>query len=119
MMSSVPPSASTKAGSQGAHISVARVEQGGKCLFTLTFQAETVPLIDSGSLNRWAAVGIIDRHKISVSPDGVHIDGRPLLYADSQAAAELERILNRPQAATHPPTHPRPAAGQPLQSTPS
>ncbi|MHC1765824.1 MAG: hypothetical protein AB9869_16260 [Verrucomicrobiia bacterium] len=81
-------------------------EQGGRKVFKVSYAGEVVPLVDSGSLNRWASVGVVDRHKIAVASDGITIDGRVIPYADGRAAAELlERLLNRPQT---PP--PRPAS---------
>ncbi len=113
MVSSSSPSASTGEKGQSNRIAVTLAEQGGKNIFKLTFRGETIPLLDSASLNRWAAIGIIDRHKISMMSDGVTIDGRHLLYSDPQAPAELERIVNRPETTTaRPPaaTAARPAA---------
>jgi hypothetical protein len=113
MMSSSSPSASTGEKGQSNRIAVALAEQGGKSIFKLTFRGETIPLLESASLNRWAALGIIDRHKISIMSDGVTIDGRHLLYSDPQAPAELERMVNRPETTmAHAPaaTTARPAA---------
>jgi hypothetical protein len=95
-MTSDVSSSSTKTNRDA--VSVAVTEQGGKSIFKLTFQGEVLPLVDSGTLNRWASIGIVDRHKITVSQDGVTVDGRHIGYGDPNAAGELERILNRSQA---------------------
>jgi hypothetical protein len=106
-MMSTPPSASTGDKSQSDRITASLAEQGGKSVFKLTFRGESTPLVDTGSLNRWAAIGVVDRHKVSLLSDGVAIDGHTIRYADPQATAELERILNRPASK---PSH-APAAG--------
>ena len=108
MTSNVPPS-TTEAGGQGKSISVSLAEQGGSSIFTLASRGEVIPLVDSGSLNRWTAAGVIDRHNISVSQDGVTVDGHHILYADGRTAAEqLEGLLNR--------THPAPPTQPPSRS---
>jgi hypothetical protein len=98
MMTSPPRSGSTGASGQGSRIT-ASLLQPGRNEFRLVYRGETVSLIDSGSLNRWAAVGIVDRHKIAMLSDGISIDGRKILYTDPNATADLENMLNRPEAA--------------------
>jgi hypothetical protein len=104
-----PPTAT--AGDQN-RITATLVNHGPQPHFQLDYRGEAVPLLDSAALNRWAAAGIVDRHKIALSQDGVSLDGRTFSYADPQAAAELERVLNRP----HSPSQGRAPAAAPGRS---
>src|SRR4051812_20015461 len=98
MMSGIPPSGSTATDGESKVISAALTEQGGQKAFKLVYRGDSVLLLDSGSLNRWAAIGLVERHKISVSDAGVTIDGHLVAFADPDALASLERLVNRPSA---------------------
>ncbi len=116
MTSNVPPS-STGASGPGNPITVILADQGGRNVFKVSYGGEVVPLVDSGSLNRWASVGVVDRHKIEVASDGITLDGRRIPYADGRAAAELlERLLNRPQT---PSPRPAPSASKTAVAQPA
>jgi len=99
--SSLPSTPSGGAPSQRP-IQVALVEERGTRRFKLTYRGETIALENSGSLNRWSATGIVRRHNISPSPDGVTIDGRTVRFEDPQAVGELERLFNELYSAPRP-----------------
>src|SRR6478752_1718718 len=107
MLSSLPPSSSPGASGQGHGITVSLGQQSGQSVFQVTFGGETIPLVDSKSLNRWTANGVVDRHEVTQLSDGLSVDGRRILYAYAHAIADLERILNRPET-----THPRSSPGK-------
>src|ERR1051326_6880524 len=66
IMASNSPAASAEAQGSGRGITVTVVDKGGKKLFHLAFQSESMPLLDNLSLNRWSAIGLTDRHNVSV-----------------------------------------------------
>lgn len=94
---------SSGAGGQSNRITAQLVHKPGNLHFELTCRNEVLPLLDSTSLNRWAAVGIVERHKLGFSSKSVVIDGHEILYADEKATSEIERILNRPDSVPHSP----------------
>ena len=122
MLPNVPSSAGVESAPQGEHIRVAMMEERGRRRFTLTYRDETLVLENSASLNRWGATGIVRRHNVSLSSDGVVIDGRSISFSQADALEELERIFNEPQAPLHHPpvkhaatsdsTHPLPPPGE-------
>lgn len=107
IMSSVPSSASTDSAGGGKQITITLAEQGGRRFFTASCQKETIPLDDSAALNRWAAVGLVDRHKLTLKTEGIILDDHLIAFDDPNAVQELEHRLNRPQTAAK---HQTPAA---------
>jgi hypothetical protein len=97
-MSRDVPSAQTEPGNPSSRVTALLIQQQGKGLFQLSFRGETIPLVDSSSLNRWAAVGIVERHNLSIFPDGITLDGKKIAFADPHGIEELERLLNRPDS---------------------
>src|SRR5437016_11983546 len=105
-MSSVPPATAAAVSGKGHRITAQLSRQGTESVFQLSFGGDTILLRDSLALNRWTAVGIVTRHQLSVSHEGVIIDSHQIQYTNPQATQELERILNRPEATPHPrPAH--------------
>ncbi|MBI2926089.1 MAG: hypothetical protein HYY24_10330 [Verrucomicrobia bacterium] len=90
---------------QEKRITVSLVERAGQWQFDLTHRGQTVPLRDSSSLNQWTAMGIVGRHNLHLSQDGVTIDGKQILYEAPRAVEELEHILNEPPPIVHPHAH--------------
>lgn len=122
MLPNVLSSAGVEAAPQDEHIRVAMMDERGRRRFTLTHRGETLVLENSASLNCWGATGIVRRHNVSLSSDGVVIDSRSISFSQPDAFAELERIFNEPQAPPHHPpvkpaatpdsTHPPPHPGE-------
>jgi hypothetical protein len=100
IMLNIPPSTTNAEGGQPRKITAVLVTESGRHLFKLRAQGETIPLLDSGSLNQWAAQGLTVRHQIAFSQDGLTIDGRKIRFADPHATDELEQILNLPPKKT-------------------
>ncbi|MCI0534253.1 MAG: hypothetical protein L0Z50_03390 [Verrucomicrobiales bacterium] len=106
MSASILPTPAAGGTDPSKGIGVAMVEDRSGRHFKLTYRGETISLEHSGSLNRWAATGIVHRHNISLAHDGVTIDGRTIRFGDANAIAELEHIFNEPQTVPPPVTKP-------------
>src|SRR5690349_3109779 len=80
---------------QDPNVSAALVQRSGQSRFKLVYGTDEIELVDGSSLNRWAAAGIVERHNIGVTTDGVTIDGHSIHYGDQNAVQQLESFLNR------------------------
>ncbi len=110
MTADAPSAGSTGDHGENRRITASLHEEGGQKHFRLVCRGETLVLRDSGALNRWAAIGLTERHNLIVSADGVTIDGKTVHFSDPQAVAELGHIFNASHQA--PPAPPEPRMGR-------
>lgn len=120
-MNSSPLPSTSESGRSKPKVKVVLATEGSRPVFKLTWGTDTITLTDSSAMNRWAAVGIVERHNLVFGDDGVTVDGQHLPYADAHAAEQLESILNlhrvTPSPSSSPVPHPRPKVDGPEETS--